>query len=631
MVDNTQKILDMHLNAANLEKLNKIDSPAVHDFIVKYIELCQPASVFVATDAPADWNYVRQAAMRNHEEAPLNLKNHTVHFDAYNDQGRDKVHTSYLVDDPNYLEAELNSRDRTKGLEEINGILNGIMKGKELFVCFFSLGPVDSEYAIPCLQLTDSSYVAHSENLLYRKGYDLFVRQGKNVNPFKLIHSQGQTVEGALGLRVCSNLDKRRVYIDLKEETVMSVNTQYGGNSLGMKKLAMRLAIHRACSEDWLTEHMFIMSVSVRYGRKVYLTGAFPSMCGKTSTTMVPGEAILGDDIAFLRNTGDCVRAVNVEKGMFGVVQGINQKDDWLQWKALRNPLNEIIFSNILVKWDGDIYWEGMDGNAPEKGINHSGLWHKGKLDAIGREIPLSHRNARFSISLECLDNVDIRLEDPVGVKIRGMIYGGRDSDTWVPVEEAFDWVHGIITKGASLESETTAATLGQRGVMMFNPMSNLDFLSVPIGTYIQKNLDLGANCVNPPRIFSVNYFLKDTKNNKYLNSKNDKHIWLKWIANRVHDDAEAIRTPTGMIPTYEELCTLFKDVSGKDYARDDYIRQFSFWALSHLQKIDRLLVIYRERVKNTPPILFEVMESQRARIEKMRNEKGDIVSPFDL
>ena len=628
---NAMDILAASLSRAGLEQLTQIDNPELQIFLAKYIELCQPSKVYVVSDDIGDWNYVRQAAMRNHEEAQVKLKNHTVHFDAYGDQGRDKKNTRYLVEDPNYLEPELNQMDRKTGLEEIHSLMKGIMAGKELYICFFSLGPVDSKYAIPCVQLTDSAYVAHSENLLYRTGYNLFVRKGQKARFFRLVHSQGRTSEGGLGLRVCSDLDKRRVYIDLKDETVFSVNTQYGGNSIGMKKLAMRLAINRACSEDWLTEHMFIMSVSARYGRKVYLTGAFPSMCGKTSTTMVPGESILGDDIAFLRNAGDCVRAVNVEKGMFGVIHGINPKDDELQWKALKDPNNEVIFSNVLVKPDGDVYWDGMDKEIPEKGINHSGLWQKGKKDAEGKDIPVSHKNARFSISLANLENVDIRLEDPVGVKIRGMIYGGRDSDTWVPVEEAFDWVHGIITKGASLESETTAATLGQSGVMVFNPMSNLDFLSVPVGTYVQKNLEFGAKCQNPPRIFSVNYFLKDTESDRYLNSKTDKHIWLKWIANRVHGDADAVSTPTGMIPTYGDLKELFKEVAGREYPQEDYVRQFSFWSQSHLSKIDRLLVLYRDRVKNTPPILFEVMEQQKARIEKLRNEKGNVVSPFEL
>jgi phosphoenolpyruvate carboxykinase (GTP) len=504
------------------------------------------------------------------------------------------------------------------------------MKGREMYVCFFSLGPVDSHFAIPCLQITDSAYVAHSEKILYRTGFKLFENLDAKTKFFRIVHSQGQTVEAGLGLRVCKDIKDRRVYIDLVDETVYSVNTQYGGNTIGLKKLSMRLAIQRACNEDWLTEHMFIMSVGARNGRRVYLTGAFPSMCGKTTTSMVPGETMLGDDIAYLRIADDCVRAVNVERGMFGIIHGINKTDDELQWKALRDPNTEVIFSNILVKPDGEVYWDGMDSSPPEKGTNHSGQWQKGNKDAAGKEIPISHKNARFSISLDSLDNIDQRLEDPMGVKVRGIIYGGRDSFTWVPVEEAFDWAHGIITKGASLESETTAATLGKAGVMAFNPMSNLDFISVPIGTYIQKNLEFGTKCKNPPRIFSVNYFLKDQATGKYLNAKTDKGVWLKWIANRVHDDAKAIKTPTGMIPTYEDLRDLFKE-TGKEYSKDDYIKQFSFSSKYHIEKMDRLLAKYRTGVKNVPPVLFEIMEAQKARIEKVRKEKGDVVSPFDL
>ncbi len=632
MVSKTRNVLEKNLNARELKKLDKIGNPEVHEFIAKYIDLCQPSSVYIVTDDPVDWNYVRQSAMRHHEEAPLKFKNHTVHFDAYDDQGRDKKNTAYLFDDPNYLEPELNQKNRNEGLVEIHEIMKNIMKGKELYICFFSLGPVQSEFAIPCLQLTDSAYVAHSEGLLYRTGYKLFTTaNGGYKRFFKLIHSQGRTAEAGLGLVVCKDLDKRRVYIDVKEETVYSMNTQYGGNSIGMKKLSMRLAINRACQEDWLTEHMFIMRVTARNGRRVYMAGAFPSMCGKTSTAMVPDEAILGDDIAFLRVMDGHVRAVNVEKGMFGVIHGINSDNDALLWKTLNDPNNEIIFSNVLVKPYGGIYWQGMDGETPERGINHSGDWHKGKKDSVGKEIPSSHKNARFCLSLSCLDNVEPRLEDPEGVRLRAIIYGGRDSDTWVPVEEAFDWRHGIITKGASLESETTAATLGQTGVTVFNPMSNLDFLSVPVGTYVQRNLEFGARCDDPPRIFSTNYFIKDSKTDTYLNDIADKRVWLKWVANRVHDDADAIRTPTGFIPTYDDLRGIFKDVLDREYPKDAYVKQFSLWCSSHLQKIDRLTALYTDRVKNTPPEIFEVMGEQRARIEKLRDEKGDMVSPFDM
>ena len=469
----------------------------------------------MCTDAEEDVQYIRNQAIENGEEASLAIEGHTIHFDAYGDQGRDKDHTNILVPKGMDLGATISTRDRDEGIGEIHEILKGLMEGKELYICFFCLGPTNSAFSIPALQLTDSSYVAHSEHLLYRRGYEEFVRQGAGAKYYRFVHSQGELDER----NVCKNLDLRRIYIDIEDNTVFSTNTQYGGNTIGLKKLAMRLAIKQASAEGWLTEHMLVMGIHGPQGRVTYFTGAFPSLCGKTSTAMLDGETIIGDDIAYLRKSDGNVYAVNVERGMFGIIQGINSDDDPLQWKALHNP-NEIIFSNILVLDDGSVHWIGRDGDVPLKGRNHSGEWIMGKKDAKGKEIPCSHPNARFTVSLSSMDNLDAKIDDSAGVVVGGIVYGGRDSDTCPPVEESFDWVHGIITRGASLESETTAATLGKEGVRAFNPMSNLDFLSVPVGRYIQDNLDFGKDLPNPPRIFSVNYFLKD-KDGNFLNEKN--------------------------------------------------------------------------------------------------------------
>lgn len=433
-------------------------------------------------------------------------------------------------------------------------------------------------------------------------------------------------MEAGLGLRVSKNIEKRRVYIDLQDEIIYSANTQYGGNTIGLKKLAMRLAINRGSKEGWLTEHMLIMGVNGPGGRISYFTGAFPSMCGKTSTAMLEGERIVGDDIAYLKNIDGEVRAVNAEKGMFGIIEEINSRDDPLQWKVLHTPA-EIIFSNVLVTEDGNVYWNGKDGECPKRGINHSGEWYLGKRDEDGKEIPPSHRNARFTFDLKILDNLDPRLDDPNGVVVSGIIYGGRDSDTWVPVEEAFDWVHGIITKGAALESETTAATLGKEGVRVFNPMANLDFLSIPLGRYIKNNLSFGAGLNHPPRIFSVNYFLRDS-DGKFMNDKNDKRVWLKWMELRVHDDVSAIRTPTGLVPGYQDLKRLFEEMLNREYHEEGYIKQFTLRVSENLAKIERLMEIYRTRVLNTPRIVFEILEEQRERLEKARAKHGDYIPP---
>ena len=615
------EILRANLEPEQLEKLLKIDNPEVHQFVAKYIKICQPQKIFVCTDSPEDLAFIREEAIRNKEEQKLKIPGHTVHFDNYYDQARDKANTKFLVSRPVDFGPDINSLDRNQGLEEIHQLLEGIMKGHTMYVRFFVLGPKNSVFTIPCLQLTDSSYVAHSEDLLYRQGYEEFVRLGKGARFFKFVHSQGE-LEGS----VSKNLHLRRVYIDLDDETVYSVNTQYGGNTIGLKKLALRLAIQRADREGWLAEHMFIMGINGPEGRRTYLAGAFPSLCGKTSTSMMKGETIIGDDIAYIKIIDDKARAVNVEKGIFGIIQGVNSQDDPIIWKALHRP-GEIIFSNVLVTKDGGVYWIGKDGPVPTKGINHSGEWYPGKKDAEGKEIPPSHPNARFTLELKLLENLDPELDNPQGVELGGIIYGARDSDTWPPVEEAFDWRHGVITKGASLESETTAATLGKEGVRKFNLMANLDFLSIPIGKYIQNHLDFGARLKNPPKIFSVNYFLRNQKG-EFLNEKTDKAVWLKWMELRIHNQVGAIRTPTGLIPCYEDLKELFKTVLGRNYEKEAYNQQFKVRVRESLAKIERIEKIYREKVSDTPMTLFEVLEAQRKRLLEAKEKFGDYIEP---
>lgn len=617
-----KEMLKIKLGMENYEKLMEINNPKLHQFIVDYVELCNPDRVFICTGSPEDICYIREEAIRTGEERKLATDGHTIHFDGYHDQARDKERTRILVSEGVDLGPQLNTMEREAGLKEIHGILKDIMRGRELYVLFFSLGPTKSEFSIPCVQLTDSSYVAHSEILLYRKGYEEFKRLGDYGRFFRFVHS-----EGKLQKEVSLDVDKRRIYIDTQEEIVYSVNTQYGGNTIGLKKLAMRLAIKRASEEGWLTEHMFIMGVHGPKGRMTYFTGAFPSLCGKTSTAMMKGETVVGDDIAYLRRKNERIRAVNVEKGIFGIIMNVNSRDDPIIWEVLNSP-GEIIFSNVLVTEDGNVYWIGKDEEIPPKGFNHSGEWTPGKKDAEGNEITPSHKNARFTIDLRLLKNLDPKLDDPEGVVVGGIIYGGRDSDTFPPVEEAFDWVHGIVTKGASLESETTAATMGEAGVRKFNPMSNLDFLSIPLGEYIQNNLDFGAELENLPPIFLVNYFLKDQAGN-FLNDKLDKAVWLKWMELRSHGEVGAVKTPTGYIPKFEDLKRLFKEVLGKDYPEEDYVKQFTLRVTENLSKIERIMRIYEIEVQNTPKVLFEMLGEQKRRLQEAAEKYGSYVSPF--
>ncbi len=620
--------LKSRLDEVNYQKLLKVNSPTLHKFIAKYIEHCNPDTVFVNDDSEESIEYIRKTAIEAGEEGGLAFKGHTCHFDNSGDQGRDKKNTRILVPKGLDLGPAIDTKDRDEGCEEVHQILKDIMKGRKLFISFFCLGPANSPFTIPCVQLTDSSYVIHNEFLLYRPGYQEFIRRADSSSLpefFKFVHSQGEVDER----KVSKNLDKRRIYIDLYHDTVYSTNTQYGGNSIGLKKLAMRLAILKASTEDWLTEHMLVLGIRGPRERTTYFTGAYPSMCGKTSTAMLEGESIVGDDIAYLRRGESEVRAANAERGMFGIIQGVNAKDDPLLWKALNSP-GEIIFSNVLVTDAGGVHWIDKGVESPQKGRNYSGEWNVGKKDAAGKDVPPSHPNARFTLSLNCLDNVDPRLDDPEGFEIGGMVYGGRDSDTCVPVEEAFDWVHGIITKGAGLESETTAATLGKEGVREINPMANLDFLSVPVGRYIQMNLDFGTGLKKAPLIFSVNYFLKD-KDGGWLNERNDKKVWYEWMELRVHDDVNAIETPTGLIPLYEDLKILFKESLHKDYSEADYNKQFTIRIPENIAKIGRVKKFYETQVADTPPILFEVLEAQKKRLMDAKGKFGDYIPPFVL
>ena len=620
MSETYETVLRKTLGEEDFKQLMALRNPKLHRFIADTIELCAPKSVFVCTDSEKDTAYIRRRAVDTGEETPLAIDGHTIHFDGFRDQGRDKENTKYLVPPGMDLGAHLNSTSKEEGVAEVRGLLKGSMAGREAYVRFFCLGPVDSAFSISGVQVTDSAYVAHSEDLLYRTGYEEFNRLGDSADFFRVLHSAGE-LEGS----VSANVDKRRMYIDIEDDLVYSVNTQYGGNTIGFKKLALRLAIRKADSEGWLAEHMFLMGVHGPGERVTYFSGAFPSACGKTSTSMLPGETILGDDIAYLRAIGGEAKAVNVEYGIFGIIRDVNLEDDPLIHEILTTP-GEVIFSNVLVK-DGRPYWLGMGCGLPSEGINYAGQWRAGDKDDNGKEISPAHKNARYTISLKNLANLDPRVDDQAGVPVRGIVYGGRDSDTWVPIQQSLDWAHGVIAMGASLESETTAAALGQEGVRKHQPMSNLDFVSVPLGRYVQNHLDFVAGMEQPPLIFAVNYFLKG-QDGEYLNGMGDKGVWMKWAELRVHGEVGAIPTPTGLVPLYEDLKRLFREVLDADYAEEQYNEQFKIRVPENLAKLDRIEGIYRSDVPDTPAVFFTCLGEQRARLREAQEKYGDYVLP---
>ena len=622
-----EELLKQLMSDESYQKLTALNNTKVMEFVGFFAEHCEPASIYVCTDSESDMQYVRDQALKLGEEVQLKNSKQTIHWDGYGDQARDKKNTKYIVKKENFESMKaLNSVEYEQGYAEIMEISKGIMKGKDAVVLFFSEGPTESPFTIPCVQFTDSWYVAHSEYILYRSAYNHFLKMkdAEKDDFFRFIHSAGELDEN----NNTKNLDKRRIYMDTQNNMVYSMNAQYAGNSVGLKKHSMRLAISKSGKEGWLCEHMFIMAaVNEDKNRKTYFSGAYPSACGKTSTAMIPGEKIVGDDIAYFRNINGEFRAVNVEAGMFGIIKDVNAKDDPVIFENLLKN-QEVIFSNVLMGPDGMPYWDGMDVVTPTEGRNHFGEWHEGVKDAKGNVVDIAHGNSRYTMRLDYLDNIDqAGFEDKNGVKIEGVLYGGRDSDTTVPVEESPSWKDGILLKACTLESETTSATLGAEGVRTPSPMANMDFVSYPLGRYTMNNIKFGEGVKDTPKIFSNNYFMRG-KDGKFVTSKLAKKVWLHWAEGRIHGEYDAYDTPTGKIPMYADLKVLFKKYLNEDFTEETYTYLFTFRCTKWIEKLERTKAFFAKMDADTPQEIFDYWNAAIEKLTAVKEKFGDEIKP---
>ena len=603
-------------------KLAALKNEKLDNFLGEYIELCNPDSVYFCDDSDADAEYVRNRSIELGEEKKLARANTTMHYDGIGDQARDKPNTKYMVPaDKLSAMGKLNCIDTEKAIAELKPIMTNVMAGKQAIVKLFCECPTHGPFSIGCVQLTDSCYVAHSEDILYRRGYQHFMDMENKDDFFRFCHSAGELDENGC----CVNLQNRRIYQDLENNMVFSMNAQYAGNTVGLKKHSMRLAINKSGQEGWLCEHMFIMSIpNEEKARSSYFVGAFPSACGKTSTAMVPGEKIIGDDIAYFRNIDGEFRAANVECGIFGIVKDVNGEDDPVIFSTLMEE-KEMIFSNVLTGPDNNPYWQGMGVETPKTGVNFAGEWKE------GGDTPISHGNARYTLRMDYLKNLDPAWNDKEGVKVDGVLYGGRDSDTCVPCEESSCWEDGIIMKACTLESETTSATIGQEGVRVPQPMANLDFITYPLGDYIKNNIDFGNQFGDScPKVFSTNYFLL-TKEGKFCTSKLAKKVWLHWFEGRVYGEYEAYETPTGFIPKYEDLKELFKTLLDEEYALEDYTYQFSFRCDAWIAKLERAKAFYADMAPTLSQDVIGYWDKKIAEFEAAKAKYGNEIKPGEF
>jgi phosphoenolpyruvate carboxykinase (GTP) len=388
--------------------------------------------------------------------------------------------------------------------------------------------------------------------------------------------------------------------------------------------------------EQELSEHMFITGLSGPGGRKTYFAGAAPSGCGKTTTAMV-GTDFVGDDLAQMWIGADgTLRAVNPEAGIFGIVEDVNREGDPYLMAALRDQDSEVIWSNVLVSPDGVPYWNGCGEELPLEGHNFQGAWHQGKTDADGKPIPPSHKNARCTLGCTEIANHNAAANaDPAGVPVKVITYSGRDADTMPPVWVAKNSDHGVAI-GASIVSAATATEVGASGVRR-QPWANAPFIPGPLADYMTAQFRFyGSEKFSEdgrPVMAGLNYFLthqaRGGDGQGLLGEKRDVKVWLGWLERYVHGEVEAIETPIGMLPRYEDLKALFEDI-GKDYPRSLYDMQFALYVDNIIARIDLQTEAYGKE-ENLPEQLFRVYEEQRRGLEALRARYGAVVSTAQL
>ena len=494
---------------------------------------------------------------------------------------------------------------------KLSKLFAGSYKGKPMYVIPYSMSVVGSDFAKYGIELTDSIYVVL--NML------IMTRVGKNV-----LEALGDSDNFIKGLHACADVDEANRYICHfpEDNTIWSVNSAYGGNVLlGKKCFALRIASYLGRKEGWMAEHMLILGIENPEGEIKYITAAFPSACGKTNLAMlIPPEIYkkkgyrtwcVGDDIAWLRVGKDGrLWAVNPENGFFGVAPGTNEHSNP---NALHTAMRDTIFTNVAHNLDDNtVWWEGLNDNLPTNCIDWKGnKWDPSKYDKKDKTTCAAHPNSRFTAKATNCPCLSDKFNDPAGVPVTAIVFGGRRAKTAPLVYQSRDWQHGVFV-GSVMASETTAAAAGAVGVVRRDPMAMRPFVGYDMGDYWQHWLDMGKMIANPPKIFHVNWFRTDENGHFIWPGFGDNMRVLMWILARCAGTVDAVDTPIGYVPRPEDI-----DITGLNLTLDDLKGLLTVDRELWLEDCKGIREFYHQVGDRVPAVLYDELADLEKRLSE--------------